>query len=126
MRITLGNSTLCSGDARSQDGANYAMGPSDLVVDVQPGVSVREFVGADRVQPEHVRCDRGTVSFGVVRTFATPAAALAWVRTDLPAQASEGPLKFDDETVFGPKSAVTNRRAAVVGCSVAVNYTIVG
>ena len=48
------------------------------------------------------------------------------MRTDLPAQASEGPLKFDDETVFGPKSAVTNRRAAVVGCSVAVNYTIVG
>lgn len=54
MRITLGESTLCSGDARSQNGENYAMGPSDLVVDVQPGVSVREFVGADRVQPEHV------------------------------------------------------------------------
>ena len=71
-------------------------------------------------------CDRGTVSFGVVRTFATPAAALAWVRTALPAQASEGLLRFDDATVFGPKSAVTNRRAAVVGCSVAVNYTIVG
>ena len=34
--------------------------------------------------------------------------------------------RFDDATVFGPKSAVTNRRAAVVGCSVAVNYTIVG
>ena len=45
---------------------------------------------------------------------------------DKTAQASEGLLRFDDETVFGPTSAVTNRRAAVVGCSVAVNYTIVG
>ena len=78
------------------------------------------------MQPDAVRCARGTASCGGVRTAATPAAAVAWVRDALPAQASEGPLRFDDAAVFGPKSAVTNRRAAVVGCSVAVNYTIVG
>ena len=126
MTISIGDAVLCGGDARSQDGANYAMGPKDLVVDVQPGVSVREYVGSDRVQPEHVRCDTGNVSFGVARVFGTPDEALAWVRDSLPAQASEGQLKFGDSNVFGAKSAVTRRRAAVVGCTVWINYMIVG
>ena len=38
---------------------------------------------------------------------------------------SAGALKFDDQTVFA-NAAVTQRTAAVVGCTVAVNYSITG
>ena len=128
MTITLTNgstvTTLCAGDARSSTGDPE--GPRDLRMQLAPGVAVREYVGADRVQPEHVRCDSGSLTFGVTRTFATPALALAYVAGAFLEEASEGQLKFDGTNVFGAKSVVAQRTVAVVGCTVSVNYSITG
>ena len=123
MKITLGTSTLCDGQSRSSNGS--ATGPASLTLALAPGVVLREYVGADRVAGEHVKCDHGTVSFSVERIFATPADALAYVRGAFLAENSEGAFKFDDDTVFA-NAAVTARNAALVGCAVAVNYTIEG
>jgi len=123
MTITLGSSTLCDGQTRSSNGS--ATGPANLTLALAPGVVIREYIGADHVQGEHVKCGHGTVSFSVERIFATPADALAYVRGAFLSEASEGELKFEDATVFA-NAAVTARQAAVVGCAVAVNYTIEG
>ena len=81
MTITLTNgntvTTLCAGDTRNS--AGDPVGPQNLRIAETPGADLREYVGADRVEGEHVRCDSGSVSFGVTRTFADEAAALAWV-----------------------------------------------
>ena len=140
MTITLTNTvdgspvvtTLVAGQSRNSTGD--PVGPSDLRMAVTPGVAMREYVGADRVQPEHVRCDSGSVSFGATRTFATEALALAYIATTIHGEASEGQLKFTDTSgstpvetnVFGAKSVVTQRVAALVGRTVHVNYTIQG
>ena len=124
MTIKLGSYVLCAGDTRNS--AGDPVGPSDLRMQLAPGVAVREYVGADRVQGEHVRCDSGSLTFGVARTYATPADALAYAAGAFLAEPSEGQLKFDDVAVFGPKSVVTQRTAAMVGCTVAVNYSITG
>lgn len=132
MTITLGNTTLCAGQARvtgtPSGNVGDPVGPSDLRMQLAPGVAIREYVGADRVQPEHVRSDSGSLTFGVTRTFATVAAALAYLKGDFLTEPSEGQLKFDDADVFGAnhKSVVTQRTAALVGCTVAVNYSITG
>ena len=129
MTITLGNTTLCAGQARVTGtpigNVGDPVGPSDLRMQLAPGVAIREYVGADRVQGEHVRCDSGSVSFGVTRTFATPEAALAYISGAFLSEASAGALKFGETTVFA-KAAVTQRTAAHVGCTVAVNYSITG
>ena len=88
MTITLGSTTLVAGQVRSQDGS--PIGPTDLVIDLAPGVEIRSYVGADRVTGEHVRCDHGTVTFGATRTFATPEAALAYMRTTFLSEDSAG------------------------------------
>lgn len=129
MKITLGDTTLCEGQVRvtgsSSGTAGNPVGPSDLRMQLAPGVAIREYVGADRVLGEHVRCDSGSVSFGVTRTFATPEAALAYISGEFLSEDSEGALKFGGNTVFA-KAAVTQRTAAHVGCTVAVNYSITG
>ena len=134
MTITLTNTvngspvvtTLCEGQTRNSTGS--PVGPSNLRMQLSPGVAVREYVGADRVQPEHVRSDSGSVTFGVTRTFATVDAALAYLKGGFVSEASEGQLKFDDMDVFGAnhKSVVTQRTAALVGCTVAISYSITG
>ena len=126
MTITLGNATLCAGQARNSTGD--PVGPNNLRMQLAPGVTVREYVGADRVQPEHVRCDSGSLTFGVTRTFATVDSALTYLKGAFLAEPSEGQLTFDDTDVFGAnhKSVVTQRTAALVGCTVAVNYSITG
>ena len=126
MKITLGSTELVSGQARNSTGS--PVGPRDLRIQLTPGVAIREFVGADRVQPEHVKCDSGSISFGVTRTFADVASALAYLGGTFLTEPSEGELKFDSVSVFGSghKSAVTQRTAALVGCTVAVNYSITG
>ena len=140
MTITLTNNgtttTLCAGDMRNSSGD--PMGPRDLRIQLTPGVAIREFVGADRVQPEHVKCDSGSISFGVTRTFATEAAALAYATDAFLAEPNEGVLKVNGTKIFGTrtlsdnttvvdaKCVVTQRALAVVGCSVAVNYSITG
>lgn len=123
MTIKLGDTTLCAGQTRNSTGS--PVGPSNLRMQLSPGVALREYVGADRVLGEHVRCDSGSVSFGVTRTFATEADALAYVKGGFLAEASAGALKFDDATVFA-NAAVTQRTAALVGCTVAVEYSITG
>lgn len=116
---------LCAGDTRNSSGD--PVGPQNLRIAETPGADLREYVGADRVEGDHVRCDSGSVSFGVTRTFADEAAALAWVSGSFISEAKSGVLKFGTTAVFGnKKSAVTQRVAAVVGCTVAVNYTIQG
>ena len=126
MTITLGNTILCAGQARNSTGS--PVGPRDTKNAETPGVVLREYVGADRVQPEHVRSDSGSLTFGVTRTFATVAAALAYLKGDFLTEPSEGQLKFDNADVFGAnhKSVVTQRTTALVGCTVAVNYSITG
>ena len=126
MTIKLGTYALCEGDMR--DSTGKPVGPNNLRMQLAPGVAVREYVGADRVQPEHVRCDSGSLTFGVTRTFATVAAALTYLKGAFLTEPSEGQLTFDDTDVFGAnhKSVVTQRTAALVGCTVAVNYSITG
>lgn len=123
MTVTLGSTTLVHGQERYQNG--NATGPDNLRMSLTPGVSMREYVGANRVQGEHVTCDRGTVTFDVSRTFASVADALAYVRGNFLGEDSEGALKFDNDTVFA-QAAVTGRAVAVVGRTVAVSYTIEG
>lgn len=123
MTITLGTTTLCAGQTRNSTGS--PVGPANLRLSLTPGVILREYVGADRVAGEHIKCDRGAVTFEVERIFATPAAALTYLSTTFLAEASEGALKFDSTTVF-ENAAVTARSVALVGCSVAVSYTIEG
>lgn len=136
MTITLGSTTLCEGQTRNDTG--YPVGPRDLRIQLTPGVAIREFVGADRVQPEHVKCDSGSISFGVTRTFATADAALTYATSTFLAEPNEGVLTVggtkifgtrtlsDDTTVVDAKCVVTQRTLAVVGCTVAVNYSITG
>ena len=139
MTITLTNNgtatKLCEGDVRDTTGE--PMGPRDLRIQLTPGVAIREFVGADRVQPEHVKCDSGTISFGVTRTFATPEAAITYATSTFLNEPNEGVLTVGSTKIFGTrtlsnnttvdaKCVVTQRALAVVGCTVAVNYSITG
>ena len=126
--------TLCTGGARNSTGD--PVGPRDLRIQLTPGVAIREFVGADRVQPEHVKCDSGSISFGVTRTFATPEAAITYATSTFLNEPNEGVLTVGTTKIFGTrtvgnttvdaKCVVTQRALAVVGCSVAVNYSITG
>ena len=134
MTITLGSTTLCAGQTRNNTGD--PVGPRDLRIQLTPGVAIREFVGADRVQPEHVKCDSGSISFGVTRTFATPEAAITYATSTFLNEPNEGVLTVGTTKIFGTrtvgnttvdaKCVVTQRALAVVGCTVAVNYSITG
>lgn len=115
--------TLCSDAERSVNGS--PVGPADLTVVEAPGVEMREYVGADRVAPEHVRCDHGTISFRATRTFATAALAVAYAISGHRAEPVEGVLKFGTTTIY-PRATVTSKRLAMVGCTVSVFYTIEG
>lgn len=123
MKISIANTELCSASSRSSNGS--PVGPANLRMSLVPGVVMREYIGADRVAGEHVKCDKGSVTFDVERIFASVDAALAFVSSGFLSEPSEGALKFDGTVVF-PNAAVTNRSIAVVGCAVAINYTIEG
>lgn len=115
--------TLCSDAERSVNGT--PVGPGDLTLVEAPGTEMREFIGADRVFPEHVRCDHGTLSFSATRIYSSPANALAYVLSTLPSEPVAGTLKYGTTTVFS-NAVVTSRRVAMIGCTVVVNYTIEG
>ena len=128
MRIRLGSTYLCGseqldGDVRNSTGV--PMGPQNIRVQENPGAVLREYVGADRVEGERVRCDSGMVSFGTTRIFATEAAATAWAMYGHRAEAVEGALEVDGETVY-PKAVVTSKQVSQVGVAVATQYTIQG
>ena len=59
MTLTLNGSVLSTGDARRTDGSPF--GVANVTVGENPGAEVREFVGADRVFGEWVRCNHGVV-----------------------------------------------------------------
>lgn len=123
MTVTLGDTTLVATQTRNSTGS--PIGPASLTMSLAPGVALREYIGAERVTGEHLRCDRGVVSFSVERIYASPAAALDYVTGGFLGEDCEGELKFDGDTVFR-NAAVTSRSVAVVGCAVAVSYTIEG
>ena len=114
---------LCSDGERSVNGA--PVGPGNLSMAEAPGVEMREYVGADRVAPEHVRCNHGTLTFQATRVYATAAAAAAYALAGHLAEPVEGELKYGETTIFA-HACVTSRRIGMVGCTVVVNYTIEG
>lgn len=114
---------LCSDGERSVDGS--PVGPGNLSIIEAPGVEQREYVGADRIRPEHVRCDHGTMSFQATRVYASAADATAYALTGHLEEPVEGALKYGATTIY-PNACVTSRRIGMVGCTVVVNYTIEG
>lgn len=127
MTITLVNgnttTTLCAGQTRNATGS--PIGPEDFRGSDAPGVVTHDFIGAAREVPELIRCNHGTISFGVTRTFADVEAATAYMATSFWTEGSAGALKFDNTQVFA-NACVTSRTYAWVGNTVKVNYTIEG
>lgn len=124
MTITLGGVTICSDAARSTAGS--PVGPDNLQGNMTPGVVDREYIGADGIEPAQVGLDRAACSFGVVRTFGTSELALTWVSDNLATHgALFGELKFGSKTMM-TNAAVRNLGYAVVGCTVALTYSIEG
>lgn len=123
MQIKIGDTVLCHGDTRTQDGD--AIGPRDLRITDAPGIVKREYIGETRIRPEDVHVHSGTVTFSVERIFERPELATEYALVTLLAEETEGALTVGDNEVFA-HAAVTNRTAAQVGCAVAVSYTIEG
>ena len=123
MTISIGNTQLCAGQSRNSTGS--PVGPEDLRGADTPGVVTHDFIGAEREHPELIRCNHGSISFGVTRTFADVAAAAAYMATTFWSEGSSGELRFDGTTVFDA-ACVTSRTYAWVGTTVRINYTIEG
>lgn len=120
---------LCAGATRNSGSTPNPMGPQNVRRAEKPGAAMREYVGADRVNGEWVKCDSGVLSFGVVRIFDTPAHAAAFALTGFDTEPREGTLTAtvgsDSVTIFA-KCVITSRESAQVGCAVATQYTIEG
>ena len=120
---------LCAGDARNSGATPNPMGPQNVRRAEKPGAALREYVGADRVNGEWVKCDSGVLSFGVVRIFDTPAHAADFALTGFGAEPREGTLTATvggtTVTIFS-KCVITSRESAQVGVAVATQYTIEG
>ena len=114
---------LCSDGTRSVNGA--PVGPGNLSINETPGIEMREYVGADRVEPENVRCNHGTMTFQATRVYATSALAAAYALVGHRSEPVEGVLAYGSTPIF-PKACVTSKRIGMVGCTVVVNYTIEG
>ena len=127
MKITIGTTgnitELVSTQARNNTGS--PVGPNRLRLSDMPGVVKREFVGKTRIEPEDVRVHSGTCTFDVHRTFGSVDDALAYISGDFLNEVSEGEFKIGNNVVFA-KAGVSNRIVALVGCTVAVSYTIEG
>ena len=123
MTITLGSTTLCAGSTRSV--AGDPVGPDDLRGSLAPGISDRAYIGAPGIKPEKIGNDRRGISFSVTRTYATPAAALAYISGGFFAEDVEGALTLGGSTIM-TNAAIRDRRFAHVGCTVIVSYQIEG
>ena len=123
MQITIGSTVLCASQTRNSTG--QPVGPSNFRASDAPGIVKHDYVGADRTRPEHIKCDSGTVTFDVNRTFATVEEAVAYACVGIRSEAVEGELKIGNSVIFA-HAAVTSRSVAQVGCTVAVSYTIEG
>lgn len=126
--------TLCAGQTRNSSGS--PIGPEDFRGSDAPGVVARDYIGAEREHPELVRCNHGSISFGVTRTFADVAHAAAYMAKGAATapgsgeagfwgEGSEGSLYIGGTKVF-EHACVTSRTYAWVGCTVKINYTIEG
>jgi len=118
---------LCAGDARNSTG--QPMGPQNVRRTERPGAALREYVGADRVEGEWVKCDAGTLTFGVTRIFPSEAAAAAFALTGFGSEPRDGVLTAtqDGQTVdLFTKCVVTGRESSQVGVAVYTQYTIEG
>jgi len=124
MQLKIGDTVLSEGDSRPST-AGTPFGVSGITVSETPGVEIREYVGADRVEGEHVRCDHGSVSFQTHRVFGTVEAAVAWTMAGHRAEAKEGALVLGSTTVFS-KAVVTRKQLSQVGVAVVTQYTIEG
>lgn len=123
MEIKLGNTVLCAGQQRSVNGT--PVGPSNFRSTDAPGIVKHDYIGAERTHPEHIRCDSGSVTFDVSRTFESVADAIEYACVGIREEDVEGPLTYDGKTVY-KHAAITSRSVAHVGCTVAVSYTIEG
>ena len=123
MQLKLGDTVLSTGDARRSDGEPFGVG--GITVSETPGAELREYVGADRVEGEHIRCDHGSVSFQTHRVFPTVEAAVAWAMSGHRAEAKAGALVFGGNMVFA-KAVVTGKRLSQVGVAVVTQYTVEG
>ena len=113
--------TLCDGDTRA---AGKWTGPDSLAGALEPGAVTRRFAGDEGIAEEAAGNAEGSLSFGVLATFATPAlaqAAAAGLKAAVPKVAS---IAVDSATHFDRASI--RYSWAVVGCSVAVKYQIRG
>ena len=115
--------TLVAGQERNTTGS--PIGPEDQRGSDTPGVVTRDYIGAAREHPELVRCNHGSVSFGVTRTFASVSSAETYMETTFWSEGSEGALYFGSTKIFD-FACVTSRTYAWVGNTVKVNYTIEG
>ena len=123
MELKLGNTVLSTGHARRSDAKPFGVG--GITITETPGAELREYVGADRVEGEHVRCDHGSVSFQTHRVFPTVEAAVAWAMSGHRAEAKAGALVFGGNTVF-VTAVVTAKRLSQVGVAVVTQYTVEG
>ena len=120
---------LCAGATRNAGGNPSPMGPENVNRSERPGAAIREFVGADRIHGERVKCDSGGLSFGVTRIFDTAAHAAAFALTGFGDEPREGALTAevggDTVTIFA-RCVITSRESAQVGVAVHTRYTIEG
>ena len=127
MKITIGTTgnltELVSTQARNNTG--LPVGPDKLRLNDTPGIVKREYIGKDRIEPEDVKVHSGVCTFDVHREFATVNDALAYISGDFLNEVSEGEFKIGNNVVFA-KAGVSNRTVALVGCTVAISYTVEG
>lgn len=127
MKITIGTTgnltELVSTQARNNTGS--PVGPDKLRIADTPGIVKREYIGKDRIEPEDVKVHSGVCTFDVHREFASVDDALEYVGSTMLNERTEGEFKIGNNVVFA-KAAVTNRTAALVGCTVAISYTVEG
>ena len=127
MKITIGTTgnitELVSTQARNNTGS--PVGPDKLRIADTPGIVKREYIGKDRIEPEDVKVHSGVCTFDVHREFASVDDALEYVGSTMLNEQTEGEFKIGNNVVFA-KAAVTSRAAALVGCTVAISYTVEG
>lgn len=120
---------LCAGSTRNAGSSPSPMGPENVNRSERPGAAIREYVGADRIHGERVKCDSGVLSFGVTRIFDSAANAAAFALTGFGTEPREGALTAevgsDTVTIFA-HCVITSRETAQVGVAVHTRYTIEG
>lgn len=137
IQFKIGTYLLCEDGERSTGGS--PVGPIDGKGALVPGAEDREFIGADGIEPEHVGCDRKSLSFSVSRVYATPAAALAaWAAMLQPPTAEnlaagavprEGALTVTDGSAVSDvmsKARLASLECVQVGVALALRYSFEG